>query len=102
MQPARVKKSDEERLWNRQFAAQKEGKTSNPVLLLQQGDMVRLSLANSPFRKSYKGNWTREVFWIDSISTHHQLPMYVIRDGEGEVLKGMFYAEQLQKISRPE
>jgi hypothetical protein len=58
------------------------------------GDRVRLSKAKRTFKKGYLPNWTEELFTIvRCIKTSN--PVYVVKE---EILKGTFYAEELQKI----
>ena len=61
------------------------------------GDKVRISKSKSIFEKGYTPNFTREIFYI-----HERLPrippVYRIKDYSDEVIKGVFYEEQLQKI----
>jgi hypothetical protein len=49
---------------------------------------VRLTKAKRTFKKGYLPNWTEELFTI----------VYVVRDDHGEILEGIFYAEELQKV----
>ena len=55
---------------------------------------MRLSKAKRTFKKGYLPNWTEELFTIvRCIKTSN--PVYVVKE---EILKGTFYAEELQKI----
>lgn len=67
---------------------------------LKVGDEVRLILLRSKFEKSPK-NWTDEIFTVDKIikSKNVALPIkYKLKDGKGEVLKGVMTRSQLQKV----
>ena len=64
------------------------------------GDYVRLSLTKRLFKKGYLNNFTEEVFVI-----HERLPqnppMYTVKDLLDCPIKGTFYTEELQKVSKP-
>ncbi len=68
---------------------------------LQPGDFVRITKPPSLFLKgSFQGQWTSEIFTIHSVihQTHQQRPMYTIMDENGEIIKGRFYAQELQRV----
>ena len=58
------------------------------------GDRV---MKRQPFRKSYLGNWSQEIFEIAS-----RLPTtpvtYELRDLSGELIKGRYYESEIQKV----
>ena len=65
----------------------------------KEGDKVRISKYKGLFDKSYKGNWSDElfVFYI----TQPTIPItYKIKDLLGEDIKGSFYEQELQKQIR--
>ena len=63
------------------------------------GDTVRISRHDNPFRKGYEGGWSREVFTVcKRFETNPRT--YAIRDYSGEVIKGKFYAEELQRVKK--
>ena len=53
------------------------------------GDRVRISKYDLPFRKSYKPQFTREVFEIVAIATRKP-PTYTIKNEEDEIIRGQF------------
>jgi len=61
------------------------------------GDRVRITIQRRPFRKSYLGDWSEEIFEISS-----RLPTspvtYELRDLGGEHIKGKFYEPEIQKV----
>lgn len=67
------------------------------------GDFVRLSKAPRPFRKSYKGNYTQEIFIISSRrrTAREGLNVYKVRDFNDETIKGSFYEAELQLYHKP-
>jgi transposase InsO family protein len=63
------------------------------------GDFVRISkLHMNIFRKSYKGNWSKEIFKISHIKNTFGEVIYGIQDLSGKEIIGSFYEAELQKI----
>jgi len=61
------------------------------------GDQVRLCQARRAFKKGYLPNWTEEIFVINTRYATDP-PTYAIKDYDGEIIAGKFYAEELQKV----
>ena len=61
------------------------------------GDRVRISKYDLPFRKGYKTQLTKEVFDIVAISSKKP-PTYTIKDEQGEIIRGNFYQKELIKV----
>lgn len=61
------------------------------------GVFVRLSTSKGKFEKGFVGNWTEEVFII-----HQALNVtpvrYIVKDWNGQIIKGTFYQKELQEI----
>ena len=53
-------------------------------------DRVRISMYDLLFRKSYKPQFTREVFEIVAIAARIP-PTYTIKDEQDEIIQGKFY-----------
>ena len=66
---------------------------------LHVGDTVRIRKARSTFKKGYLPQWTEEIFIVvERKST--QPPMFALADYSGEVLRGTFYPQELQKVTK--
>jgi hypothetical protein len=65
------------------------------------GDFVRAASVKGVFEKGYVGNWTEEIFIVDSVklSAVPQV-MYKLRDWNGGKLEGSFYDKELQLVSK--
>ena len=61
------------------------------------GDRVRISKYDLLFRKSYKPQFTKEIFTIDAIATEKP-PTYTIKDEQEEVIRGTFYKKELLRV----
>lgn len=62
------------------------------------GSYVRLAIPKTVFQKGYMRTFTREVFVIDSIYEKRQVPMYRVRDMNGNMISGAYYEAELQVI----
>ena len=62
-------------------------------------DKVRITKNVSVFHKGYEGTWSKEVFVVcERFPTDP--PTYQIKDYTGEIIKGKFYAQELQKVDK--
>ncbi len=80
--------------------SEKQRKKMDPKFAL--GDQVLLARPKELFRKSYEPSYQPEYFTVDR-AMHptrpgQTRPTYRLRDTEGNLLKGRFYNEQLQKV----
>ena len=66
-------------------------------LIFKNGDRLRISKCDLPFRKGYKPQFTREVFEIVAIATRKP-PTYTNKDEEDETFHGKFYQKDLIKV----
>jgi hypothetical protein len=98
MAPQDVNKRNEFALWQTQ---QKEMKKASKTL--QFGDYVRVSKAKQVFAKGYETQWTEEVFTIAQVIKRPVSPVtYKLQDYEGTLIDGVFYREEIQRVSKPE
>jgi hypothetical protein len=61
------------------------------------GDKVRISKFKNMFAKGYTPNWTQEVFTVDQVIPRYP-PVYRIKDLNEELIEGVFYEDELQKV----
>ena len=61
------------------------------------GDRVGISKIKHKFEKGYLPNFSKEIFTI-SKQIPRDLPIYKLKDYDGEELKGAFYDKELQKV----
>lgn len=94
MKPSDVDKSKEETIRNRAF---KTYVISKPVFKFIIGDKVRLNKTKRHFEKGYWPNWTEEYFIIQQ-RIPRQPVVYKLKDQMGEIIDGVFYEPELQKI----
>jgi hypothetical protein len=60
------------------------------------GDVVRISKYKHVFSKGYTPNWTGELFTIAEVKKTRPVT-YILKDEEGNIIKGGFYKEELLK-----
>ena len=63
------------------------------------GDQVRISKSRRTFKKGYLPSWTQEIFTVTKIMPRVP-PVYRLRDYAKDEIKGVFYAEELQKVHK--
>ena len=95
MAPIEVGRHNESDLTRRQFGTKKE----QTDWKFNIGDTVRISRNDNPFHKGYEGGWSKEVFIVRRrFSTDPKT--YEIEDYSKELIKGKFYAEELQRVKK--
>ena len=67
----------------------------------KEGDKVRIVRQRRPFQKSYIGNWSEEMFVVTARMPTAPVT-YKLKDLTGDVIKGTFYSDELQIVSKPD
>ena len=62
------------------------------------GDVVRISKTRRTFKKGYLPSWTEETFRVFDRKKYSNTSAYYLQDFNKELLKGLFYEEELQKV----
>ena len=62
------------------------------------GDFVRISFTRDAFDREYNQRWSGEVHVIESCRRRDGIPIYSLKDWNGEKLEGTFYQQELQKV----
>jgi hypothetical protein len=101
MSPQSVNKSNSDSVFFNLYGYDKnEGNFDKDVKLnLKEGDFVRMSKYKGIFSKGYERNWTTEVVEVFKINFNNRIPVFICRDLSGEILEGVFYDEELQKVT---
>ena len=95
--PNNVNKRNEKEVWERQYGPYIREK--QPKFKFQLNDRVSISKLALAFKKGYLPTMTKECFLIaDRLSTNP--PTYKLIDETGNLLKGAFYANELQRTRR--
>jgi hypothetical protein len=72
-------------------------KKPNTEFKFNVGDLVKISKMQRPFEKAYNQGWTEENFTIAEQIARNP-PVYKIKDFGNEILDGIFYETELQKV----
>ncbi|GFU38500.1 uncharacterized transposon-derived protein F54H12.3 [Nephila pilipes] len=95
MPPSSVTRDKEQQIFKKLY-----GYTwKNSKVLLNMGDLVRISKAKKAFQRGYLPGWSDEVFRVSKVYSAYPTT-YELQDLKAEAIKGRFYAEELQKISK--
>ena len=92
MTPSEVNAQNEEEIRARLYRPK-----SKLVWKFKVGDQVRIGRGKREFKKGYLPSWTDEIFTIVSRRPSDP-PVYKVKDYNGEVLGGNFYAFELQRV----
>ena len=65
---------------------------------IKPGDLVRIVTESGVFKKKYLPQWSEEVFKVKDKKFTSPV-VYTLEDISGEVIKGTFYAQELQKVT---
>ena len=65
------------------------------------GDLVRISKEDKLFRKKYAVNFSDEIFTINKVNRTYPRT-YVLQDGTGKTIEGIFYEPELLKTKVPD
>ena len=69
-------------------------KTNPKAFELKFGDRVGITKFKNIFSKGFTKNWSREIFYIDSVSKANSW-MYKIKDSNDGKIVGIFYEKEL-------
>lgn len=98
--PEEVTTSNEKEIWFRQYA---EPMLNKPIKTVKSkfkvGDLVRITHIKDKFTREYNERWTGELFRIIQVSKANRIPMYRLKDYAGDIIKGLHYAQELQKAT---
>lgn len=61
------------------------------------GDPVRImKLSSSAFEKGYRPRFTEEQFKIQAVHENFPLPLYTLKDDQGQIIRGKFFEFELE------
>ena len=96
MQPVEVCNQNQEEVWHNLYG---DMAVTYKHPKFKVGDTVRISKLRKTFKKGYLPNWSEELFTIYKVI--RVIPIrYIIRDEMNVTLKGSFYEEELQKVTK--
>ena len=66
----------------------------------KEGDKVRIVMQRRPFHKGYIGNWSKKIFVVTARMPRATVT-YKLKNLTGDTIKGTFYSDELQIVSKP-
>ena len=103
--PVDVNENNQQEIWDRLYlptelyARLGKRATKRTQFKFKVGDYVRISYLKEKFTRYYDQSWTSEIFQISQRKMRDHLPVYRVRDYNGENIIGTFYEPELQKIT---
>ena len=94
--PNEVNKGNEAKVRKKLFPKVKRTKKKAKFKI---GQSVRITRFKGPFEKGYEMTYTFEVYEIHSVKKTQPIT-YVLKDYDGEVLKGSFYDSEIQLVDK--
>jgi hypothetical protein len=95
MKPVEVNSTTEQLVRERLYPL----KPKTPRWKFRVDDRVRISVQRKPFDKGYTGNWSEELFIVNKRYPTHPVT-YGLKDLADEDIKGKFYEQELQNVSK--
>ena len=115
--PSQVTKSNEIALWNEMYInrpymgqrrLRKLSSQSRPsrsklrslaTFTLKIGDFVRVSYNRRAFERSFNQRFSEEVFRVRQRILRDNIPVYLLADLQGQIIRGYFYGPEIQRVS---
>ena len=107
MRPADVTKSDEATIWERihlpkprPVKKEKEAAArSNDPFMYKIGDTVKIASEPSKFSRKYDKTFSDEMFVIVNRQMKQGIPVYQLKDRQGQPILGTFYLAEIAKVA---
>src|SRR5882724_1767033 len=97
--PASVNETNQSKIWQRVYGSLERVATGKKKPKFFVNEAVRTNTLKGKFETGYTGQWTDEIFYIDKIYSQFLPYMYRIRDTTGELVKGRYYENELQRVA---
>jgi hypothetical protein len=95
MAPIAVTKNNEAAIWRRLYLTDSQPPRDYKFNV---NDVVRISVLKGNFKKERDENFTRELFIITERYRSSGIPLYKLKDWNGDLLLGSFYEEEVQRV----
>ena len=96
--PAQVSSENASQVWFTQYAEPLLHEAKMKMKQFKAGDLVRISHIRKTFQREYDERWSGELFRIIDKIANNRIPTYRLKDYSGEIIHGLFYAQELQKV----
>lgn len=102
MKPADVSKDNEAALWEQQYVDPHKQEKPTPKFKFDVRDTVRISYLRHAFMREYQQKWTDEIFIVAKKYVRDGIPIYKLKEYDGNPIEGTFYEQELQLVKEPE
>ena len=100
--PIMVTKENELEVWMNLYGnTLSKKKTKKKKSPLKVGDHVRITLERGTFHKAYLEGWSEEIFIISHKLSGNPV-VFKVKDQADEQVEGIFYQQELRKVSEPD
>lgn len=101
LSPAEVTVENQVKLWNEMYVNKRTDKRKSSVLTYKFdiGIFVRVSLEKKTFERAYNAKFSLEPFRVSARHMRNGLPVYMLKDMQGERLEGWYYESELQPMA---
>ena len=100
--PSKVTKQNESEVRLDQYMKRRKPKndwdSKFQLMKYKVGDQVRITYRRKAFDREYDQKFSGEVFVVSEARRRNTIPIYKLKDWNGEPIKGTFYQQQLQKV----
>ncbi len=100
MSPSEVNSKNSTALWRKlylPYLSQNEMKKSRYKFKI--GQKVKIPYSKTTFDREYSLKWSGEIFEVIYRTMKEGIPIYRLKDFNGEPIKGIFYNSELQKVT---
>ena len=97
MAPKEVNKTNEEDVRLNMYFSKKHNYRHTPFKY-KADDKVRITYLRNHFSREYDQRWSGEIFTIAKRFRRNGVPIYRIKDYDGDNITGSFYQQELQKV----
>ena len=97
--PSEVYKGNEDEVRYEQYLRRPKQELKPQRYTFKPSDKVRIALIREKLDRDYGQKWSGEVFIIVSRRKREGIPIYTLKDLNGEPVEGTFYQQQLQRIN---
>ena len=101
MAPNQVNKDNEEDVRLSTYLGQTYTYKAKPFKY-KTGDRVRITYLRNSFSREYDQRWSGEVFTVSHRFRRGGVPIYKVKDYDGDDITGSFYQQELQKVDLDE
>ena len=98
MKPIQVNSKNQIEAFNNIVSKDPVQAMEKPIYQFKVGNAVKILDKRSLYDRIYVQKWTSEIFYIESRFLRQAIPIYKLKDENGEQIQGSFYENELFKV----